>query len=109
MLRIRLSKTECERLAKGDKVVKGMLAARDLGNLSPGSSIQLTGCDFTCRVSAVRRYPDYRTLVLNEGLQSVKPEFTTIAEAVKALSGRHAEEDIAKSGVLALMLERSRF
>jgi ASC-1-like (ASCH) protein len=105
-LSIRLTKEECARLSLGQSVVKGVLANQVPAEIRVGETLEPSGCDFTVRIHGVRSYPNYRTLVLNEGIRRVAPD-ADIAGAIEMLQGTMKDEEVAQIGVVAITLEKS--
>src|SRR5262245_32454921 len=94
-----LAAAECDRLKNGQMVVKGILASPELAALAVGSNVTVPGCDFLVRIAAVRRYVNFRQLVLNEGLRNLMSSDATVADAVGAMQGKVADAEVEERGV----------
>ncbi len=76
--------------------------------INAGDHLAVATCAFPVRVAGLRRYANFRQLVLNEGLRNVLPEVATVADGVKAMQGTLPDAEVEEKGVVALVLEKAR-
>jgi ASC-1-like (ASCH) protein len=105
-LPIKLTKEECARLSLGQSVIKGILANKVPAEIKVGEILEPSGCDFTVRIHGVRSYPNFRTLVLNEGTRTVAPT-ADLAKAIDSLQGTMKDEYVQGIGVVAIALAKN--
>src|SRR3990172_1852488 len=98
-----LSTDDCKFLADGRQIVKGILADEKISGVSAGVNLSVATCEFPVRVVGVRRYDNFRQLVLNEGLRNSVPAAATVADGVKSLQGASPDAEVEGKGVIALV------
>lgn len=79
-----------------------------MSSVNAGDNLAVATCPFPVRVAGVRRYTNFRQLVLNEGLRNVLPGVATVADGVKVMQGSLPDAEVEEKGVLALVLEKAR-
>ena len=96
-------------IKKGRKTVEGRLNKGKFSELGPGSVLVIAekGSHIDKVVAVVvkvKKYPDFKTYLVQEGLASTLPGITSIEEGVAVYRRFYSEEQEKEYGVLAICI-----
>lgn len=100
-----------EMIQEGTKTVEGRINSGRFRRVSPEDRIRFfdrNQPDFgvLCEITGIRKYPDFRSMLMSEGFQQMIPDVSTLEEAVNVYNAIPSyRERVRKSGVLALRLK----
>lgn len=111
MLYLTVRQKYFDAIKAGLKKVEGRLHSADLKKLAIGETITFTSSDtnekILCTVTALHVYPNFKAMLVAEGINNMLPGITNLAEGVAIYeSFPDYKENVKKTGALAIRIKR---
>jgi len=109
MLNLVVRKKYFDAIWAGQKTVEARLNSEKYKDLKAGMPIQFTVLDSNriaiCIIETINTYPDFKTMLISEGLENALPGIKTLEEGVKIYEAfPDYKKNVKKTGVLAIKI-----